>query len=952
MPDLAPAPRRTSPDGSGRARAGGSHGHWALRDQPALLWLVLALVMTAIHPFVAESRWLMVHLVLLGALTHAIMVWSTHFTQALLKNRPGLDDRRAQSIRLWLLLAGTVLTLVGVPTALWPITLAGACLVSVAVITHGVQLVRRLRGALPGRFRVTVRYYVAAAVALPVGAGFGATLALGLTDVWHGRLLLAHTMTMLLGWVGLTVTGTLLTLWPTMLRTRIAAPAERRATQALPGLICALALLVGGALLDMRWLSVVALVGYLASLAWWASAVLSPVRQAPPREFAPASVGAALLWGLAALTMVLWRLAGASDWADFVNGFGWTSAVIVVGFASQLLTGALAYLVPSVVGGGKTVVRAGARWFDRWGTARLVTINAGLLLCLLPVPSIVRVIVSLLVVAALATFIPLMVLGIRASSRAKREVAAARERGERPVGATRTTADGGPDRMPSVWSGGQLVAALSALVLAVSVGVAADPAAAGLGGSRVGVAGGGAATAVTPTGNTTTVTVEAHDMRFEPASITVPAGDRLVIELVNVDDSNVHDLQLLGERSPRLAAGESATLDVGVVGGPAQGWCTIVGHRQMGMVLDVVVEGADGGGTAASGGGVGVDSVDGGVDSGGRDGGGVDSGGRDGGGVDGSSHGGAAGHGAAGHPATATPLLDPDARVQDVVDPVLVPLDGERVHRLTLTAQELELEVAPGVTQTRWTFNGQVPGPTLRGRVGDVFEITLVNDGTLGHSIDFHAGALAPDQPMRTIAPGQSLVYRFTAERAGVWMYHCSTAPMSSHIAAGMAGAVIIEPAEGLPEVDREYVLVQSEVYLVPGSGQGEEPAAEVDADAVAAERPALVTFNGIAGQYGTAGKMLQARVGERVRFWVLVTGPNRPTSFHIVGGQFDTVYAEGAYQLGPRAERAGAQALALQPAQGGFVELTFPEAGHYPVVSHIMVDAERGAHGVVRVED
>lgn len=924
-----PAPRPdVSADGERRTRSTGGRGHWPLRDQPSLLWLLLALVVTVVHPWVPESRWLMVHLVLLGALTHAIMVWSTHFTQALLKTRPGLDDRRAQSRRLWLLLAGTVLTLVGVPTARWAVTLVGATLVSAAVVTHGVQLARRLRAALPGRFRVTVRYYLAAALALPVGAGFGATLALGLTDVWHGRLLLAHTMTMFLGWIGLTVIGTLLTLWPTMLRTRIAPAAERRATQALPGLVAALALLLGGALLDVRWLSVAAAVGYLTAVAWWASAVLAPVRAAPPREFAPASVGLALVWGLAALVMVLVRLALAGDWSDFVTGFGWTTAVIVVGFAGQLLTGALSYLVPSVVGGGKTVVRAGARWFDRWGTARLVVINVGLLLCLLPVPSIVRVLVSLLVVAALAAFVPLMLLGVRAASRAKREVAAARDRGERPGGARPSPGveAGAPDRMPSIWSGGQLVAALSALVLAVSLGIAADPAAAGLGGrDGAGVAGGGATIpAVTPSGSTTTVQVEAHDMRFEPASVTVPAGDRLVIELVNVDETTVHDLQLLGERSPRLGPGESATLDVGVVGASAQGWCTIVGHRQLGMVFDVLVEDA-----ARAAGGPSAEGT-------------------------GSAHAGQHGatDGTGGLPESATPLLDPDARVQDVVDPVLPPLGEDRVHRLTLTAQELELEVAPGVTQTRWTFNGQVPGPTLRGRVGNVFEITLVNDGTMGHSIDFHAGALAPDRPMRTIAPGESLVYRFTAERAGIWMYHCSTMPMSSHIAAGMAGAVIIEPEEGLTEVDREYVLVQSEVYLEPGTGQAERPPAEVDADAVVAERPAFVTFNGVAGQYGAAGEMLQARVGDRVRFWVLAAGPNRPTSFHIVGGQFDTMYLEGAYVLGPQAQGAGGQALGLQPAQGGFVELTFAEPGHYPAVSHIMVDAERGAHGVVRVSD
>ena len=281
---------------------------------------------------------------------------------------------------------------------------------------------------------------------------------------------------------------------------------------------------------------------------------------------------------------------------------------------------------------------------------------------------------------------------------------------------------------------------------------------------------------------------------------------------------------------------------------------------------------------------------------------------------------------------------------------MLEPLGDQRVHELTLTAQELELEVAPGITQTRWTFNGQVPGPTIRGRVGDVFEITLVNDGTMGHSIDFHAGALAPDEPMRTIAPGESLVYRFTAERSGIWMYHCSTMPMTAHIAAGMHGAVIIEPEEGLPEVDREYALVQSEIYLAPGSGQdGAEPA-ELDADAVLAERPTFVAFNGIANQYDE--HMLEARVGERVRIWVLDAGPNRASSFHIVGGQFDTLYLEGAYHLGPEAEGAGAQALGLQAAQGGFVEMTFPEAGHYPLVSHIMVDAERGAHGFVHVTD
>jgi nitrite reductase (NO-forming) len=256
------------------------------------------------------------------------------------------------------------------------------------------------------------------------------------------------------------------------------------------------------------------------------------------------------------------------------------------------------------------------------------------------------------------------------------------------------------------------------------------------------------------------------------------------------------------------------------------------------------------------------------------------------------------------------------------------------------------------VSQRLWTSDGTAPGPTLHGRVGDVFEITLVNGGSIGHSIDFHAGALAPDQPMRTIAPGESLVYRFTATRAGVWMYHCSSMPMSAHIANGMFGAVVIEPAD-LPAVDRSYVLVQSELYLGPQGGTVDlgklgPQRGTVDVDRLRAEQPDAVVFNGYANQYDH--RPLTARVGERVRIWVLDAGPNRAGAFHVVGGQFDTVYAEGGYRLRPDAGAGGSQVFALAPSQGGFVELTLPEAGHYPFVSHSMVDAERGAHGIIAV--
>jgi nitrite reductase (NO-forming) len=283
------------------------------------------------------------------------------------------------------------------------------------------------------------------------------------------------------------------------------------------------------------------------------------------------------------------------------------------------------------------------------------------------------------------------------------------------------------------------------------------------------------------------------------------------------------------------------------------------------------------------------------------------------------------------------------------VPAALPPLDHARTRAVTLTVEEVELEVAPGVRQKRWTFDGAVPGPTLHGRVGDTFDVTLVNHASMGHSVDFHAGERAPDEVMRTIPPGGSLTYRFTASRAGVWMYHCSTMPMSAHIAAGMHGAVVIEP-DDLPAVDRSYLLVQSEVHL---DGDGRSTVREVDAASAAADTPDAVVFNGVANQY--LARPLSARVGDRVRLWVLAAGPNRGSAFHVVGGQFDTVWAEGASLLrrgaGPSGGGGGgSQVLALAPAQGGFVEIAPREPGSYPFVTHVMADAERGARGLLRV--
>lgn len=433
---------------------------------------------------------------------------------------------------------------------------------------------------------------------------------------------------------------------------------------------------------------------------------------------------------------------------------------------------------------------------------------------------------------------------------------------------------------------GGVATGLALVLVAVLIGVAAQRMTAEPTGT-------GTATAVTPTGHTTTVEVVAEGMRFHPAWIEVPPGDRLVVEFRNRDHRR-HDLVLdNGARTALLGQGASARLDAGIIGGPTEGWCSLPGHRQAGMVLRIVPSGT-------------ADSP--------------------------------APSGSAAPSPSLDVMADPGSAftARDAAAP---PTPPGRLHRRELHVREVVREVAPGVRQRLWTFDGTVPGPVLRGRVGDTFEITLVNDGTLDHGIDFHAGAVAPDEVMRPIDPGQRLTYRFTATRAGIWMYHCSTMPMLHHIGNGMYGAVIIDPPD-LPRVDREYVLVQSELYLGPDGEPG-------DLAKMQAERPDAVVFNGYAAQY--THRPLTARPGERVRVWLLDAGPNRDSSFHIVGAQFDTVYREGHWENRPT-DPGGAQVISLTPAAGGFVELTFPAPGDYPFVSHAMVDAERGARGVFAV--
>ena len=834
-------------------------------------WFLATAVVVSIHRLIPAGSWLMVHLLLLGAVSAAILVWSQHFADAILR-RAAPGGRISHGARLAGHSLGAGLVVAGIVTGSQLLILIGAVIVGAAVLAHIVLLSIQSRRALPARFAPLVRFYIVAGLALIAGIAAGVLMARAeLSAEWLERLYPAHLALNLLGWIGLTVIGTIVLLWPTILHARITDEADRAARRALWLVALGLVLTVAGILAALPMLLAAGLLDYLGGLGLVVWHGVQQARQSPPSTFAAWSIAAAVAWFagcVVAFGVVLLTSSGSSDAAA---GMAALVTPFAGGFAAQIVLGALSHLLPVVAGGGPVPARRMAAQLDRGAVFRVATFNLGGLIYVLPVPSLVRVIVSLVLFGVLLSFLWFAIAGLRALKVEPKE--------RRPAS-----------------TAGAFTAAATVLVLAAAGGVALDPAAAGIGTAPAPSAG-------QATGQTTTVEVVMRDTRFTPDVIEVPAGDRLVIVLRNDDDMD-HDLTLSsGIRSPRLGPGETHELDAGVITADLDGWCSIAGHRLLGMVLTIVAVGAS------------PDAVA--PDAGAHD------------------------HGTSGtpyaHDAEPGPGFEP-------VDAALPAAASGTVHEHTFTVTEVVAEVAPGVEQTVWTFGGTVPGPTLRGKVGDVFEITLVNDGTIGHSIDFHAGSLAPDQPMRTIAPGESLTYRFTATRAGIWLYHCSTMPMSLHIAAGMFGAVIIDPP-GLPEADREYLLVQSEYYLG-------EPGGEPDAEAVGGQHPDLVVFNGYAEQYRFAP--LEARVGERVRVWLLDAGPNRPSSFHVVGGQFDTVFIEGDYLLrdGGSTGVGGSQALALQPAQGGFVELVFPEAGHYPFVTHIMSDAEKGTSGVFRITD
>ena len=400
------------------------------------------------------------------------------------------------------------------------------------------------------------------------------------------------------------------------------------------------------------------------------------------------------------------------------------------------------------------------------------------------------------------------------------------------------------------------------------------------------------------------IAIEAFDLGFKPNQLTVDAAGTYAVTFKNTG-SIAHDLTFADGTKIAAEAGQTASGSVAVPAAGLTFLCSIPGHAAAGMTGSISVAGSTAG-PAASGG---------------------------------DSHGG---------PAPVTNVAaDPNAPNYTLYDATAPkPLDGT-VHDIDLVVEEKDMTVANGFVQAVWTFNGTVPGPVIRVHLGDTVRVHLKNPATnkLSHSVDFHASQVAWNDEMTSIKPGEEKLYEWHADYAGVWMYHCGTAPALHHIANGMYGMVIVEPKGGFKPVDREFAIVQSEWYLGP---QGEP----VDLTKASAGNPSpdFVVFNGVANQY--QDHPLEVPTGGRIRIFILDAGPNIDSSFHIVGTIFNSVTKEGVQLVAGNPGGWGSQAVDLSPAQGAIVELTTAEDGLYPIVTHAFNFVGRGALGLLQAGD
>jgi nitrite reductase (NO-forming) len=306
--------------------------------------------------------------------------------------------------------------------------------------------------------------------------------------------------------------------------------------------------------------------------------------------------------------------------------------------------------------------------------------------------------------------------------------------------------------------------------------------------------------------------------------------------------------------------------------------------------------------------------------------------------------------------ATAVPVRTPDdaitgREVAVLTDAPNVPPPITRTHAtrvvVNLETVEKTMRLADSVDYTFWTFGGKAPGSFIRVREGDQVEFHLTNHhaSTAPHNIDLHAVTGPGGGAKATLTmPGGESVFSFAALNPGLYVYHCATSPVPMHIANGMYGLILVEPKAGLPKVDREYYVMQSEFYTK--GAYGAKGLQTLDMDKGVEERPTYVVFNGSVGAL-TGDGALEAKVGERVRLFVGNGGPNLTSSFHVIGEVFDNVYQEG----GSLATQHNVQTTVVPAGGSAIVEFGVEKAGELVLVDHAIFRAfHKGALGIMNV--
>lgn len=270
------------------------------------------------------------------------------------------------------------------------------------------------------------------------------------------------------------------------------------------------------------------------------------------------------------------------------------------------------------------------------------------------------------------------------------------------------------------------------------------------------------------------------------------------------------------------------------------------------------------------------------------------------------------------------------------------------VVEVTMTAKEVDVAIDnAGTTHRMWTFNGTVPGPLVRVKQGDTVNFTLNNDpgNEQSHSMDFHAARADVLDEFEAIRPGESKQFTFKAEHPGVFFYHCGSDSMAEHISRGMYGVIIVDPAEGytenFPKPDREYVLVQGDVFADGTSADDRKMGIGWEGAMINGKK-----FHYSPVHDPNASLVLESRPGERVRIHFVNAMINEAAAFHPIAGIWEQVWDNG----NPKNVTWGIQTAEIGPSHAMTLDLISPDdrATNNALVDHRMKNALSGAISVL----